>query len=359
MISSLRLQQFRSYTDTSFHFGDGVNIIIGPNGSGKTNLLEAILVVAHGSSYRVTDAELLQFGATWFRLDAHMRPNNDLRTVKLVSQPRLLKTYELDDRVFRRLTERHRLPTVLFEPNHLQLLHGSPELRRNYLDDILEQTNEGYGGFRRNYRRVLAQRNALLKRSTLPSMQDIFPWNLRLSELGATVARARARLCEQLNEKLGVVYSDISDSTTKVEVAYRPKFSLENYETHLLEKLESHMHDDILRGFTSYGPHREDLVVLFDGHPANETASRGETRTAVLALKIIELQLIEDTSEQTPLLLLDDVFSELDDRRRTALTGFLSRYQTFLTTTDADMLVSRMPKGTVISLDNDQALTSR
>jgi len=352
MISDLRLQQFRSYTDASFEFGPGVNIIVGPNGSGKTNLLEAILVLARGNSYRVSDADLLQFGTSWFRLDARLEPQDALRTVKLVSAPRQTKTYEIDEKLYKRLSLAHTVPVVLFEPNHLQLLHGAPELRRSYLDDLLEQTNPGFSSFRRNYRRILAQRNALLKRPQRPSVPELFPWNLRLSELGATITRARAALCVQLAERLTDLYVEISQVETRVTLAYQPKFPVESYESQLLAKLESHLPEDILRGFTAYGPHREDFTVLFDGRPADEYASRGETRTALLSLKIIELQLLEAVRDQTPLLLLDDVFSELDGARRRALTGFLQRYQTFLTTTDADVVVKHFTtESTIIPLE--------
>jgi DNA replication and repair protein RecF len=350
MISDLRLQQFRSYADASFEFGEGVNIIVGPNGSGKTNLLEAILVLARGSSYRVNDADLVQFGAEWFRLDAIMEPDDQTRVVKLTTQPKLAKSYELNEKKYQRLTLQHLLPVVLFEPNHLQLLHGSPQLRRDYLDDILEQTMPGYTSFRRNYRRILAQRNALLKRPHKPSAQELFPWNLRLSELGATITRARAQLSEQLAADLGNIYAEISQAKTAVTLQYQPKFPLETYESQLLAKLESHLPEDIIRGFTAYGPHREDFTVTFDGRAADESASRGETRTALLGLKIIELQLLEAVRGQTPLLLLDDVFSELDGARRRALTGFLQRYQTFLTTTDADVVVKHFTDSTIIPL---------
>ncbi len=357
MISDVRLQQFRSYSDASFEFGAGVNIIVGPNGSGKTNLLEALLVTARGGSYRVDDAELLQRGAEWFRLDAHVelsgpatQATDRLRTVKLVTVPRQSKTYELDGRTYQRLTLQHELPVVLFEPNHLLLLHGGPDARRAYLDDILEQIQPSYGSYRRNYRRVLAQRNALLKRAHHPSVQELFPWNLRLSELGATIARARAELCAQLDRQLGTIYTEISQVSTKVTLAYEPKFPLDTYESNLLAKLEGHLPEDIARGFTSHGPHREDMTVTFDDKPADEYASRGETRTALLAMKVIELQLLETARSITPLLLLDDVFSELDGRRRRALTGFLQRYQTFLTTTDADVVVKHFADSTIIPL---------
>jgi len=350
MITNLRLQQFRSYADASFEFGQGVNIIVGPNGSGKTNLLEAILVLALGTSYRVNDVDLLQFDTDWFRLDARLEPEDATRTIKFATIPRQTKTYDINGKPYQRLTLQHMLPVVLFEPNHLQLLHGAPQLRRDYLDDILEQTMPGYSVYRRNYRRTLAQRNALLKKTHQPSVQELFPWNLRLSELGATITRARAQLCDQVATKLSELYGEISQADTMVTITYQPKFSLETYETQLLGKLESHLHEDFVRGFTAYGPHREDFVVTFNGRPADEYASRGETRTALLALKIIELQLIEAVRDRTPLLLLDDVFSELDGARRRALTGFLQQYQTFLTTTDADVVVKHFTDSTIIPL---------
>lgn len=351
MIVDVRLQQFRSYGDATFEFGPGVNIILGPNGSGKTNLLEGLLVLARGSSYRVHDDELLQFGTPWFRLDAHFAAPETRRTVKFQTEPRRHKNYELDGKVYQRLTLNHLLPVVLFEPNHLQLLHGAPELRRNYLDDLLEQTIPRYGSFRRDYRRLLSQRNALLKRPQIPSSAELFPWNLRLGELGATIARSRAELCAVINESLPALYKQLSRTETAVELAYKPQFLIGSYESHLLERLDSHAVQDAQRGFTAYGPHREDFIVSFDGVSANETASRGEVRTAILALKIIELQVLEAARQQTPLLLLDDVFSELDGARRQALTGFLQRYQTFLTTTDADIAVKHFSDSTIIPLE--------
>jgi DNA replication and repair protein RecF len=341
MITDLRLQNFRSYSDASFDLSPGVNIIVGPNASGKTNLLEAVLVLARGSSYRARDAELIRFDQPWARLDSHSDAGGQ-RTVKIAAETG--KTYELDDRTFRRLTLAHSLPAVLFEPGHLQLFSGGPERRRDYLDDILEQTVPGYGGARRDYRRVLAQRNNLLKRSGTVKDTQLFPWNVRLSQLAGQIVRARFELAERTNADLGDLYKKLSRTKTAVTVAYGNRWPVGGYETQFLKKLETGLADDRLRGFTSHGPHREDLLVSFDGHPAQETASRGEVRTAVLALKIIELQIIEAARGQTPLLLLDDVFSELDGRRRHALIDYLASYQTFITTTDADLVLKDFTK---------------
>lgn len=338
MITDLRLQNFRSYKDASFELGPGVNIIVGPNASGKTNLLEAVLVLARGNSYRVRDAELVQFGKPWARLDSHTE-RSDQRTVKIVLEPEASKTYEIDGKAFRRLTMAHTLPVVLFEPNHLQLFAGGPERRRDYMDDLLEQTLPGYTTVRRHYKRTLAQRNSLLKRGGHVSQTQLFPWNLRLSQLAGQIARARCDLIERINKDISNLYKELSQTKTKVTAAYGHRWAVDTYESRFLNKLEADTVLDQARGFTGSGPHREDMSVLFDGRPAAETASRGEVRTAVLALKIIELKIIEAARDQTPLLLLDDVFSELDGRRRHALTDYLAPYQTFITTTDADAVI--------------------
>ncbi|MFZ2513427.1 MAG: DNA replication/repair protein RecF [Candidatus Saccharimonadales bacterium] len=349
MITDVHLQQFRSYSDASFEFSDGVNIIVGPNGSGKTNLLEALLVLAQGVSYRVVDGDLVQFGKEWMRLDAHTDADSLVRTVKLQTDGQIRKTFEIDDKPYQRLPIGKRLPVVLFEPNHLQVLTGSPEGRRAYLDDILEQTYPGFISFRKNYKRVLAQRNALLKQHRARE-QDFFPWNLRLSELGAVIHRARTEFVTQLNSEICSLYQELSHSKTVVNMVYEGRFMSESYESQLLQTLEQNLSADIERGFTAYGPHREDLTVLFDDKPAVLVASRGEIRTITLGLKICELTVLEKVSGKTPLLLLDDVFSELDGARRRALTNYLQQYQTFLTTTDADVVVKHFTESNIIPL---------
>lgn len=335
MIQSIRLQHFRSYRDDSFEFSPGVNIIVGPNASGKTNLLEALLVIARGNSYRAHDTDLIMHSEAWARLDAMV--DGAQRTVKLVHEPAADKTYEIDGRLFKRLNLERTMPAVLFEPNHLDLLTGSPERRRDYLDELLTQTVTAYGLIIRSYRRALAQRNRLLK-TDHATAEQLFPWDVRLSQLGAQIVRARANLVTELNTQAKPLYRDISASKTEVALTYRFGAEIEQYESIMLRQLEAHRHDDLMRGFTSFGPHRDDLLVYFNEQPAEEVASRGETRTLVLALKVLELQLIESRRDQTPLLLLDDVFSELDGSRRQALTNHLQPYQTFITTTDADVV---------------------
>jgi DNA replication and repair protein RecF len=338
MITEIRLQHFRSYTDDSFDFAPGVNIIVGPNASGKTNLLEAVLLIAHGTSYRAKDAELVEFGAPWARVEAHTQVGS--RVVKLEPQMDIVKkAFEIDEQPYQRLSLQKTLPTVVFEPNHLLLLTGSPELRRTYADDLIEQLLPGYGATRRHYKRALSQRNALLKKGFAVASQQVFVWNLRLSELGGKIATERLKLIDTINADATTMYRDLSHTNASVQLVYKTTCAQKQYETSLLHHLEANLEKDCLIGYTSVGPHRDDITIMLDGRYAETTASRGETRTLVLMLKIVALQTLEKVRGITPLLLLDDVFSELDGSRRQALTTHLQPYQTFITTTDADVVV--------------------
>ena len=229
MISSIRLQHFRSYSDTTFQLDPSVNIIVGPNASGKTNLLEAVLVVARGGSYRAKDADLLRFEAPWARLDAIT--SQHARVVKMQAENGFKKTFEIDGATLQRLTQQRMLPIVLFEPDHLQLLSGSPDGRRAFLDDLIEQTLPGFGAIRRHYKRVLAQRNALLKKNPPNLREQLFVWNLRLSELGGQIARERAKLVSHFNERAGSLYSSLAGRDNAIRAKYRAPCFLPAYAT--------------------------------------------------------------------------------------------------------------------------------
>ncbi len=340
MITFARLQGFRSYDDASFEFEPGVNIIVGPNASGKTTLIEGITVACNGKSFKAKDYELLQASKEWARID--IGAVEGTRTVKLVkTSTGTNKTFDIHGKEYTRLSMQKIIPSVVFEPNHLLLLHRSPELRRNFFDDLIRQLVPGYDTNLRHYKRVLAQRNSLLKQSHA-NHDQLFVWNLRLSELGGRIVTERLKLIEQFNKSLTRLYSEISGSASTVTLKYETNLKTNNYETNLLHALERSTEKDISRGFTSHGPHREDVSIFLNKKLASETASRGEVRTLVLALKMLEAEFIEKARDTRPLLLLDDVFSELDGKRRQALVQFLTPYQSFITTTDADMVIEHL-----------------
>ncbi len=210
ILTDLRLQQYRSYSDSSFELGPGVNIVVGPNAAGKTNLLESIMVNCTGKSYRTKDINLIQNDKNWARIDVHTS-ENILRTTKLQldGAERLTKTYEIDEKVYKRLPQAQKQPIVLFEPNDLQLIESEPQLRRTYMDDLLEQYIPAYEKYRTHYKRVLSQRNALLKQGPRGTSQ-LFAWNLRLADLGEKIVSERLKLIEAIDTDIAPIYDQIA-----------------------------------------------------------------------------------------------------------------------------------------------------
>ncbi len=342
MISSLRLQHFRGFSDAQFEFEPGVNIIVGPNASGKTTILEALLLLAGDGTFKGQDADLISYGTEWLRADANLE--SAVRTVKMkrVDEEHTVKEYELDGVKKLRLSPAQHLPVVLFEPQDMNLLVSDPAGRREYMDRILSVTKPGYAALVKNYRRALSQRNKLLKQIASrggAGMSELFVWDLRLSELGGAVYTARKGLVLTLSASFAQAYDTIASKQEPADVLYDTPITAADYTTALLKKLSSSYEKDLLRGFTGAGPHRDDLVITLRGHDARTGASRGETRSLLLALKLLELQEVEKAFQEKPLLLLDDVFSELDGQRRRSLATAVKGYQTFITTTDVDIIV--------------------
>lgn len=342
MISSLRLQNFRGFTDAQLEFEPGVNIIVGPNASGKTTILEALLLIAGESTFKGQDIDLVKFSSKWLRVDAALADGS--RTVKITksAEDRIAKEYVINDVSRIRLSLAQHLPVVLFEPQDMNLLGGDPAGRRDFLDRILAGTVPGYGALVKNFRRALAQRNRLLKQlSGRPGAgtNELFVWDLRLSELGGAVFASRLSLVNSMAESFEAEYNRISGKSESAGVTYESSIDAADYTTNLLKKLSNSYEKDLARGFTGSGPHRDDLALSLRGHDARIGASRGETRSLLLALKLLELRQLEQASGIKPLLLLDDVFSELDGHRRRSLAGTIKDYQTFITTTDADIVV--------------------
>lgn len=338
MISNLRLQNFRSYRDATFEFGDGVNIIVGPNASGKTNLLEAILVMARGKSYRAADRELIKHKAKWARLDAQQADQNRSVVWKDTGE-NLSKEFRDGGTVLKRLPIIRQLPAVIFEPDSLQHLTQSPSLRREFIDDIIERTDPLFASSNRYYKRALAQRNALLKQARSFTPDQMFIWSVRLSELGGQIVESRRRFIDDNQDELAKLYRKLAGKKHLASLEYRTKITSQNYGTQMLKVLEDRLDLDKTLGYTTVGPHRDDIMPVLDGHDLMDSGSRGETRTLLLAMKLLEVQTLEKILGKKPILLLDDVFSELDGKRRLALTTYLKNHQTFITTTDADNVV--------------------
>jgi DNA replication and repair protein RecF len=335
MLRSLSLTNFRSYADHHTELDPHITVVVGPNATGKTNLLEAVFVLATTRSFRARDGELIHHGREFYRISADTA-QGQLALGYQFSATGSEKRAQLDG-VKRPLTQHlGSLAAVLFEPNDLMIILGSPDRRRRYLDFILTQTQPTYLSTLHRYRRVLLQRNRLLAHWQ-GQTTELFAWNIKLAELAADIDAARRALVGYINERAPELYRQIAGRAEQLILTYVGTVDGVDYASNFLAKLESNLSRDIGAGFTTIGPHRDDFEIAFKDSDITSVASRGEMRTVVLVLKLAELAYIKAKLERFPILLLDDVFSELDDSRRSFLINTLGDYQAIITTTDGDI----------------------
>lgn len=338
ILNEISLYNFRSYKERKFEFSPSVNIITGPNGIGKTNLLEAVYVLMQGKSFRDNDEDLVNYGESWWRIVGQIDENE--RELRFEQQQNPAKQIVANGADKKRFTYKQQLPTVLFEPDDLLMVHAVPSARRRYIDDLLIKIDPTYRSTLRRYERALIQRNNLLKKSFgyNSSLKDaIFVWDVALAEYGSKIMEKRLRVVETINQTLSEEYSRIAGKPQTLRMVYLP--SIESPvpdSTTIVQQLAKRLPVDSERGTTSVGPHRDDFGFVLNNQPAKQTASRGEVRTIVLALKQIELLLVEHHTKTTPIFLLDDVFSELDKRRQNQILNnkYHEAIQTILTSTE-------------------------
>lgn len=331
MITRLVVQNIRSHDRYELELAPSVTVITGANGSGKTTLLESLYISLQGSSFKGSDNEVLRAESPWWKIDI-LFDDQQKRTVKFdPSRTSGRKQFVIDSKNLYRLPPKHKYPIVLFEPEDLRLLHGSPARRRQFIDRFISQLNPLYGIALRKYERALRQRNNLLKRFNTPNDQ-LFAWDIALAEHGAYIIEQRIAFIEQINSRLNAAYQDIAHSTDEVSVHYSHTY-VGDIKQKLLSELNTHIDRDRYLGNTSIGPHRHDVVFEFNHSPALSVASRGEVRTIVLALKFLEVDIIEQLTGLKPLILLDDVFSELDLARQKSLSETIRSHQIVITTT--------------------------
>lgn len=338
ILHDITLRNFRSYSEASYEFEEGVNIIVGPNASGKTNLLESVHCICFGKGLRGSDTGMIRHGEEWLRLEAHAGDNaRSFILEKDTITSRSKKKISINSTQLKRMKFESMIPVVVFQPDDMRLTSGSPERRRDYVDKLLTQLSPTYKTDLLAYERVLKQRNYALKNRN-SNAPEMFAWNLQLAHRGEKITKQRREVIEDFNNLIKATYSTMAGGEFNVELTYISQFSSDNYSEKLLMALEKNASLDLDRGSTSVGPHRDDVGITINGKNMKDVASRGENRTLVLALKIIELEMLEEIHGKKPLLLLDDVFSELDGLRRKMLTRQLEGRQSILTTTNADVI---------------------
>ncbi|HET7630269.1 MAG TPA: DNA replication/repair protein RecF [Candidatus Saccharimonadales bacterium] len=331
----LHLKQFRNYSDQSFKFDGNLTIITGKNGVGKTNILESVYLLLNGSSWRDHDRDLISFERDWWRIDG--RIDDHERSVSYKTEPVGLKQISTDGSPWRRFSSPRKLPAVLFEPDQLNMVHGSPGSRRRFIDEMIVSLDPSYNPLTNRYERVLRQRNNLLKQHRFSSkLEDLmFAWDVSLAQYGAEIMTKRRDLAEALNQGLSQLYSELSGQVDDLLVDYQPSLKIDSQtESRLAKLLKTNLKQDQSRGYTSVGPHRDDFSFVLNGQPAATSASRGEVRSLVYGLKRRQLSLIEEVSGIKPIFLMDDLFSELDESRQKNISTRFGN-QTIITTTAA------------------------
>lgn len=330
ILSEITLHQFRSHSEATFRFDPRLTLITGKNGAGKTNLLEAAYVLLRGGSFRASDKELTAYGETWWRVVGEL--DGTTRELRHQADKLPAKQLLMHDTV-KRFHYKDRLPVVLFEPTDLQLIHGSPNRRRLAFDEMLMSLSSEYRQALARYERSLRQRNNILKRyGASKDLQDmLFVWDVALAKYGETIISQRERLIRDINELLPEKYSQIAGRISDVSLRYHSTSPTSS--SRFIDKLHKNITLDRTRATTSIGPHRDDYVFSLEQTDAKTSASRGETRSLLLALKLAYTSLLRDVHDLEPIVLLDDVFSELDTDRQKNLLSALGENQVIITDT--------------------------
>jgi DNA replication and repair protein RecF len=329
-VTKLNVINFRSHKNISVNLSPDVTVITGKNGSGKTSLLEAIYIALQGSSFKGTDKDVLKNDTPWWRIEIIL----DDESKRLITfDPEKIdrkKSFNIDNKISFRMPAKSKIPVVLFEPEDLRLINGSPSRRRQFIDKLICQINPLYSKVLRKYERAIIQRNNLLKKN--PSNDDLFVWDVALSEYGAEIIKQRNEMTQNIDKKLENMYQKISKKADKVSIKYQTPNS-EITSQKLLKELNLSAERDKYTGNTSVGPHRHDVIFKFNNSLASTTASRGETRTIIVALKLIEAGILNETYGYNPIIMLDDVFSELDEDRQGSIASKINQYQVIITDT--------------------------
>jgi DNA replication and repair protein RecF len=314
----LQLRNHRNYAHLDLSPGPGVNVFIGANGQGKTNLLEAVAMLALSASPRARrEVELVGPVAGASRIEAEVETQGARIEVSIslnVEGERARRVIEVDGARRRALDLPGHFRVTLFWPDDLGLVKAGPELRRRFLNQMLVQVQPGYAAALAGLRRVLEQRNSLLKRMAAgEAAADVLEaWDEALVKIGGEISAARAQAVLELEPDVARCHAEIA-AGERLEIRY------EGPPEDLAEAVHNSRPEDLRRGSTSVGPHRDDLRVLLDGKEARSYASQGQQRTAVVSLKLAEAELVTRRTGERPVLLLDDVLSELDGERRVAL----------------------------------------
>ncbi|MEF3305290.1 DNA replication/repair protein RecF [Paenibacillus sp. GYB003] len=363
-LKKLALRDYRNYESVELATEGAVNIFIGPNAQGKTNLLEAIFVLALTKSHRTHhDKELIRFGAERTTLHGEFDKKYGPCTLDLTfsNQGKKAIINGLEQKKLSNFIGA--LNVVMFAPEDLSIVKGSPGVRRRFLDMEIGQVLPSYIYDLSQYQKVLAQRNNLLKQSFGASPANgtlLEVWNEQLVRLSIKIMKKRQNFIHKLQIWAESIHRGITNGSETLAIEYKPSFAYDDSveESVLFEqfmiKLSQAKDQEIRRSTTLYGPHRDDLAFYINGKDVQTFGSQGQQRTTALSLKLAEIEFIQEEVGEYPLLLLDDVLSELDTYRQTQLLEtFQTKVQTFITTTGVESLqMNRLENASIFHVRN-------
>ncbi len=337
-LEKIELYNFRNYKSASINFADGLNVIYGQNAQGKTNLLEAIYFCVVGKSFRASrEREVINMQSDIAKIKIFIKKNVGKSVIEIIFSRKEKKTVKIDGIPIKKLSALlGEFNGVFFSPDELKLIKESPEDRRRFMDVDISQTTKQYVYIISRYNEVLANRNKQLKQNLpLRDLKNIMSiWNEQLADYAQKIKKYRQNFVISLMPYAKRAHSYITDGKEDLLVEYVT--IKEDTKEDIVKKLEDCLEKDIALGYTTYGVHRDDLKVIVNGVDIRTYGSQGQQRTAALSLKLAELSIIEDITHTRPVLLLDDVLSELDGNRKKRLLDYCQGTQTFITCTSFD-----------------------
>ena len=339
IIQSIELNNFRNYENLHISFDEGTNILFGDNAQGKTNILEAAYLSGTTKSHKGSkDKEMIRFGTNEAHLRTMVLKNGKQYQIDMHLKHNLSKGIAVNKIPMKKASELFGiLNIVFFSPEDLNIIKNGPSERRHFLDAELCQLDKIYLSDLSNYNKILNQRNKLLKDMVYrPELSDTLPvWDMQLADTGKKIIRRREQFVKELNELVHEIHYRISGGREELFLSYEPSVSADLLE----QELERVKLRDLKQCQTSVGPHRDDLLFSIAGVDIRKFGSQGQQRTSALSLKLSEIELVRKSIHDTPVLLLDDVLSELDSNRQNYLLNSICDTQTIITCTGLDEFI--------------------
>ena len=328
IIRDIKLSNFRCHENYKLSCEEKTTLILGKNGCGKTSVLEAIYIAMRGKSFRATDRDIVKRNAGFYKIEI-LRQDGE-KVVVIFNNGK--KTFIIKDKKTARLPFKERYPVVLFLPEDLHLVSSSPTRKREYFDRILSQLNNQYSILLSKYNKALKQRNELLKQEGVTD-EMLFSWNILMAKYGVELREMRKKMIEKINERITKTYQSIAENEDEISLRY-DSYTENVFESEYLRLLSLDLERDRITGHTNFGIHKDNYEFVFNNSLADGSASRGEVRSMILALKFIEAEELYETLGKKPIVLLDDVFSELDNTRQKCLVKNFKNHQVILTSVD-------------------------